>query len=199
MTTDGQESKPDSLPIATTYPSLLILKNGRSNFLNATSIHSDHPRVSWPQGVGNVINKEKSKKIMNEHVLTNNNVIEEYEEEWAYEDEINSSELIDDEKDFSEEESSNILTTPTSEPSSSVEALIDGIESTRLIEQKHNKIIQSPQQRFFSTVDDHFITERLNGEINSEPMLQDTHIYFAKILEFDEEPELQNKWPYEGN
>uniref|UniRef100_A0A914KUD8 Uncharacterized protein n=1 Tax=Meloidogyne incognita TaxID=6306 RepID=A0A914KUD8_MELIC len=128
-----------------------------------------------------------------------NNNIEEYEEEWVYEDD--SSEPFDDDEEFKTEEVPNIPTTPTS----SVEALIDGIEGVRQENHKSDPILQTNhnnegenRQRYFSTTND-FISDKSNGEASSQPMLQDTHIYFSKILEFDEDHEIEyrNKWPNE--
>jgi hypothetical protein len=73
----------------------------------------------------------------------NKEIIEEYEEEWAYEDESesNSSEFIEDEKDnYDINEGLNDFTTLVPDIPSSVEAVIERIEDSRF-ENQNQKII----------------------------------------------------------
>uniref|UniRef100_A0A1I8BPA6 Erythrocyte membrane antigen 1 n=1 Tax=Meloidogyne hapla TaxID=6305 RepID=A0A1I8BPA6_MELHA len=78
-----------------------------------------------------LLNKDKN---IQEPSNTN---VEEYEEEWVYED-VNSSEHVDDDEYLETEEMSNLLTTPTS----SVEALIDRIEGVRQKDQNNDIIVR---------------------------------------------------------
>jgi hypothetical protein len=81
--------------------------------------------------------------------------IEEYEEEWAYEDEFDSSQFEDE----------------------------DGEGNVRMLKPVTNEIGNIGQFRYSTT---------------PEPMFRETNIYFAKILEFGQEPEADAEWMHSG-
>ena len=144
--TPSQEAKPDStLTVTVEHPSSTLNIdniNTSSNFLVNGLVKM--PIARWPGEFQNDLTTESQYNVVshdkNVQEATSKNIIEEYEEEWAYEDESNSSEFVEDGEDFDKEEMSNVLTTPTLEISSSVEALIDGIEGFRLDNHKQDPI-----------------------------------------------------------
>ncbi|CAK5094079.1 unnamed protein product [Meloidogyne enterolobii] len=96
---------------------------------------NDQVSYSSERSSSQVPNKQHENNIdQAKSVKEQTNNIEEYEEEWVYEDV--SSEPVDDEE-VKTEEVPNILTTPTS----SVEALIDGIEGVHQKNKKSDHIV----------------------------------------------------------
>jgi hypothetical protein len=139
--------------------------------------------------------------------------MDEYEEEWAYEDEFASSQFEEEAEDVSskrreearekkkkkqrveednwseEEKSGPSILRPV--VSSSVEELVNEISShpSQSEQQGHDHDQQLTRIRPAQAKGSKSASDQQPSYATSEPMFHETNIYFAKILEFGQEPE----------